>query len=526
MNAFWFLVFITLWNSSTPFVMACEDVVPSITTSPPDGLITFNDVDRIGGLDEMDKILQIEVFANDGLLQFISQIQTTYLRTDGQTAVISNGDEGTLVGKVEFDPGQYLTQVELSAGLFVEHIRFCRTDGSCLGPFGFQTEKAPNRILFKQRSVIKAFIGKAGNLLDRLGVYYETDKIYKTELGKITYHNITTPAIVSDLAFESPKAKVTVDNQGSSVAQSTTVSFTETVYTSETTVVTKAMQIFGSISLVITPGLLYEATVADVSASFTLGTSFSSELSESNTREFQTAISSEYNVNAPPYSLVTGQAYWRQIKYSYHWEAPVQCFFNFDPNNAVSGGTIEGDLYGSQAFPQSYVKFSQTATTVPPQKPEVVPPVLPPVSPPVVDTMPPVLPPVADTIQPLSPPIPKVRTASPTIAPTKGSEEAKLPTAAPTQKKKSAATKMPSPAPSPFVLTHMPSPAPSYLVSTDLPSSSPLASTDMPSSPPFSGPDGGKLGEKDNNLGVASGSSSMGFMLSWMVVVLPAFAVL
>jgi Jacalin-like lectin domain len=513
-----FLSLTCLWSSfppnRLPFVIACEDVVPSVTTSPPDGLITFNDVDRIGGLDEMDKILQIEVFANDGLLQFISQIQTTYLRTDGQTAVISNGNKGTLVGKVEFDPGQYLSQVELSVGLCVEHIRFCRTDGSCLGPFGYHTEKAPNRILYKPRSVIKAFLGQAGKLIDRLGVYFETDKIFKTELGKLSYQNISTPAIVSDLTFESPKAKVTVDNQGSSVEQSTTVSFTETVSTSETTVVTKSKQVFGSISLSATPGLLYEATVADVSASFTLGTSFSVELSESNTREFQTVISSEYKVNAPPYSLVTGQAYWRQIKYSYHWEAPVHCFFNFDPSNAVSGGTIEGDLYGSQAFPQSYVKFTQTVTTASPQATGVPPPVLPPL----------VSPPVADTMPPVSPPIPKVRTASPSVAPTEKIETL-LPTAAPTKKKKAVTTKMPSPAPSPFVLTDMPSPAPTASVATDVPSSPPLASTDMPSSPPFPGPGNGKSGEKDDNLGIASGSFAMGCSACWTIVVVPAFGV-
>ena len=342
--------------------------LPSVSVSPEDGDVTsFDDADQVGGLHLIDKITQIDVYRIDALFRnVISKIGITYLRTDGEKVIISHGKGGDLAGQVTFDEGQYLSAIEMFVDQYVQHLKVCRTDGICFGPFGFNQDAAPNRILYKQRSVIKALLGQSGNVVDKIRVYYETDKMYKAEIGEVVYQNITIPTIISDLSFESPKAKVTVDNLGSSIEQSSTVAFEETVSTYETTIVTKTKQLFGAVSLTTEPGFLVQLGVADLSASFTVGASFSSTLSESNTMEMKTAITREYTVVAPPFSIVTGQVYWRQIKYAYDWNAPVQCRFTFEPQTAFRGGTIEGNMFGTQAFPHSYVKFTQAFTPTTP----------------------------------------------------------------------------------------------------------------------------------------------------------------
>ena len=352
--------------------------LPSVSVSPPDGDVTsFDDADQVGGLHQIDKITQIDVYRVDALFRnVISKIVITYLRTDGELVILSHGKGGELAGQVTFEDGQYLSAIELFVEEFVQHIRLCRTDGICFGPFGYNQDAAPNRVLYKQRSVIKAILGQSGNVVDKIRAYYETDMMYKAEIGEIIYQNITVPTIISDLSFESPKAKVTVDNLGSSVDQSLTVSFEESVTTYETTIVTKTKQLFGSVSLTKDPGFLVQLGVADLAASFTVGTSFSLTLSEANTKEMKTAITREYTVVAPPFSVVTGQVYWRQIKYAYDWNAPVQCRFTFEPQTAFRGGTIEGNMYGTQAFPHSYVKFTQAfpaTNTSPMMAPSTVP---------------------------------------------------------------------------------------------------------------------------------------------------------
>ena len=342
--------------------------LPSVSVSPPDGDVTsFDDADQVGGLHMIDKITQIEVYSVDALFRnVISKVVITYLRTDGEKVILSHGNGGDLAGQVTFDEGQYLSAIEMFVDQYVQHVNICRTDGICFGPFGFNEDTAPNRILFKQRSVIKALLGQSGNVVDKIRVYYETDKMYKAEIGEVIYQNITVPTIISDLSFQSPKAKVTVDNLGSSVEQSSTVVFEETVSTYETTIVTKTKQLFGAVSLATGPGFLVQLGVADLSATFTVGASFSTSLSESNTKEMKSTITREYTVVAPPFAVVTGQVYWRQIKYAYNWNAPVQCHFTFEPQTAFRGGMIEGNMFGTQAFPHSYVKFTQAFTTTPP----------------------------------------------------------------------------------------------------------------------------------------------------------------
>jgi hypothetical protein len=366
-----YVAWIALFMNDVSVCAGCSHR-PTIIVSPSDGSQNFDDADRIGGFDEIDKIVKIEVYVVDALFRnAISKIDTTYLRTDGQTTVQSHGNGGRIAGTVEFDNGQYLSKIELLVGVYVEHIRLCRTDGVCFGPYGFHENVTPNRILYKQRCVIKALLGKSGDVVDRIRVYYESDKIYNAELGEIVYETITPPTVISDVSFLSPEAVAVVDNFGSSVERSSlSVMFAETVSTYETTVITKSKQLYSTISFTKRPDFLVQLEIDDVSTTFTMGTSFSPTLSEWNTKVLRTLFTRNYTVTAPPFSLVTGEVYYRQIKYAYDWTTTIQCYYTFDPDNIVSGGTLEGHMYGTQAFPNSYVKLTEQ---FPLGKPPVVP---------------------------------------------------------------------------------------------------------------------------------------------------------
>ena len=139
--------------------------LPSVSVSPPDGDITsFDDADQVGGLHLIDKITQIDIYRIDALFRnVVSKIVITYLRTDGEKVILSHGKGGNLAGQVTFEDGQYLSAFEMFVDQYVQHVRICRTDGICFGPFGYNEDAAPNRILYKQRSVIKALLGQSGD---------------------------------------------------------------------------------------------------------------------------------------------------------------------------------------------------------------------------------------------------------------------------------------------------------------------------------------------------------------------------
>jgi hypothetical protein len=340
----------------------------------------FNDADHFGGVDAIEKILQIEVFRGNVSYHsnpIVAQIKTTYLLKNGQIRSVANGKGGVLVGVVRFDDGQYLTSVKLNAGdVFLDHIRFCRSGDTeeCFGPYGGAVDSPPNYVLSKEQSVIVSLLGHAADVVNRIRVYYETGKVHRISIDILSasFQQITAPAIASDLDFHSTKSKLTFDNLGQSKAQSSEILFQETVTTFESSEVFN-QPLYSNVAISSSTNEIQvfyqdESIAGGVVNNFSIGSSFPKLLSSLTNSSFyaqqlQQTISSQYVITVLPNTVITAKVYWRKLMYSYYWKIPVLCYYAANPTVAIvdiESNWMEGTIFGSQAFPESYLSLTST----------------------------------------------------------------------------------------------------------------------------------------------------------------------
>lgn len=199
-----------------------------------------------------------------------------------------------------------------------------------------------------------AIFGKNGDVVDRLGCYFEANKLYRAELQDFVYEDVTEP-FVSEKSFNDPKAVEILENFDTSSEQSSEIEFSTTVSTSETSTVTESRELSVEVSVSVS----VSAVFVDASFGVTVGSSFSSSFEQSHTEEFEESISRTYTVVAQPGTKVTAEIYYQEVEYEYNWDAPVQCYFQHAPSIAVNGHSFKGTLVGSQVIPQGLVRLTE-----------------------------------------------------------------------------------------------------------------------------------------------------------------------
>jgi hypothetical protein len=127
-----------------------------VTTSMSGNYATPDDAIRAEGLDRIDKIEKIQIYAGSYFFNtVVTKIVVTYRMKVGEPKTIERGNGGSLVGTVFIGEGVYLTRINMLVGKYVDYVELCLSDEECFGPWGGKTDLSFNQFLLEDRSVIK-----------------------------------------------------------------------------------------------------------------------------------------------------------------------------------------------------------------------------------------------------------------------------------------------------------------------------------------------------------------------------------
>lgn len=355
------LIFTLLSTGITPSARAECSLKPSISLSGDDGGNTFDDADLLGGNGAINKITRVEVYAGNYFFhKVVTKIKTTYKLQNDSTETIEHGRGGDLDGTVIFGEGVYLRSIKMYVGKYLDWIQFCDTNDVCSNLFGGSVDQEDNRHLYHDRSVIKSFLGKDGAVIDRLRVYFEKNRIHSAKMQDPEYSPISHQ-VIDEKAI--PDASQTLDNLNGRVTQSTTLTFEETVKTTESTTITKSHEFDTSLEVSASAGVNFQFASAEITSTFTVGSSWSESLLQYNEKTLTNTIKKEFPLVAPPRTLAKAAIHFSKVNYEFSWEAPTICFYTFSPKTEVRGGSFEGTMSGSQPFQEVTVVVSYVHAT-------------------------------------------------------------------------------------------------------------------------------------------------------------------
>lgn len=261
---------------------------------------------------------------------------------------------------------QAVTKVEIRSGDYLDRVKICLSNGTCKEAGGSDGVK---KTFEKNRSVIKAFFYKAGEVVDRLGVHYETDKIIRLESKDPSY--TPTNEVVLDDVYN-PDNLLINDNSGGSSAQRLTFTTATEITTTETTTVSTTFGTSVGLSLTASAGINLGLASAGVESTFSAGASWSTtnekalSFSETTTKELAVSLV------ALPGFIEQAETYYTQAQYEYSWTAPLTCYYSFAPGTAVTGDHIAGITKGTHGIPTIQLQFTtvqEPSTSTPSLRP-------------------------------------------------------------------------------------------------------------------------------------------------------------
>lgn len=233
----------------------------------------------------------------------------------------------------------------MKVGDNIDYIKLCRNDGICFGPYGGKTTEAPDAChrLQRNRSVIRAFAGKDGRVMDRLLAYYDMDRLYQiVKQGDFTYR---VKQIVPDSREgTSTDSSCTIINDSSSLLPGVEKELTMKDIDTETTTVSSIRQIK------VSGGLSFEISVPRLDASLGIGASYlrSTTTATSNTFVYTQEITYRLKTttsDVEPGKSITLTMSTERLQYEVDFSGPVECYYAHDSGRAIQGiftGTISG----------------------------------------------------------------------------------------------------------------------------------------------------------------------------------------
>eukprot|EP00529_Nitzschia_sp_RCC80_P021111 CAMPEP_0113474544 /NCGR_PEP_ID=MMETSP0014_2-20120614/18643_1 /TAXON_ID=2857 /ORGANISM="Nitzschia sp." /LENGTH=411 /DNA_ID=CAMNT_0000367403 /DNA_START=364 /DNA_END=1595 /DNA_ORIENTATION=- /assembly_acc=CAM_ASM_000159 len=328
-----------------------------------DGSVTFNDMDPLGGANNIDKIVEIEVFAGNFALNFVvSKLCTTYRTVDGNTQSVCNGNGGTSQGRVVIPDGAYLERVETLVGKYVDWVSFTLTNGDKFGPWGGKTGIGANGNYSNGEGVVLAFYGKDGSVMDRIIPIFRVNEMHSVQLKNIDYSEVFAPR-VNDFNFDSPDMVRRNDNRLGSVERTTFLELTTTKEATETTTVTESQEF--SIGLEITASTGYDVgfSSGDIETSFSIGGAFTASKENPTTISETVTIGDTIEVKAPAGVMVIAELFVRTVDFEYEWEGPAVCTYTYAPTTEIvdEQATFSGKTFGSRPFEEWTVLYREVA---------------------------------------------------------------------------------------------------------------------------------------------------------------------
>lgn len=289
-----------------------------------------------------------------GCNHVIRQMEVTYRMTDGTPRVLRFGKNIDIrdVVTVNVPENEAITSVKIKSGVYLDDVTICLSGGSCKRAGG---GGAATKTFSKSRSVIKAFFYKSGEVVDRLGVHYETNKIIRLESKDPNYS--PTKEVTLDDVF-APENLYINDNSDGTSAQTVIFKTSTEVTTSETTTVSTTFGGSVSLSLTASAGVDLKVFSAGIETTYEAGASWSTTNEEARSFSETKKRGLDVPLMALPGSIEQVETYYTQASYEYSWTAPVTCYYSYAPGTAVSGDDITGTTQGVYGIPTIRTQFS------------------------------------------------------------------------------------------------------------------------------------------------------------------------
>jgi hypothetical protein len=279
----------------------------------------FDDLSDSGTL--LGKIASITVRSGS----LVDSITVQYGDKPGKARGGSGGREDTF----NLDDNEWLTELRGRSGSELDQVQFVLSSGRISPVYGGNGGQA-----FTERrynSVIKAFFGRSGSLVDQLGVYFEDAKPVAIDITAINY-DLSRFDIMAmpPLAME----KVFLDNR-TSTPQQVTQAVTVKVTDSTTTSITETHEVSTSFTVEVNA----EITKESLTVGCKQGESGMTGQSHSEERDYTVT----FQATVPANSTITGTCVARQSTYNVPWTATGQVTYqDRQPQTMTLHGMLKG----------------------------------------------------------------------------------------------------------------------------------------------------------------------------------------
>ena len=199
---------------------------------------------------------------------------------------------------------------------------------------------------FSQSLVLSLqFKWKAGDVVDRLGVYYETDRVLK----RIASPPITIQPVDDGVVPSQPQKVYEHTNNGSTAITHT---FELALEVTKKDSVTLSTESTGSVDLTFSAGIDIKGIHAG--REFSIGYSVTDSISKTSEIEETETITDTREYDILPGTTAILYFSIDQVEYSYSFTGPVKCVYTFDPHTEEDGGgNIGGRIDGSLGFTET-----------------------------------------------------------------------------------------------------------------------------------------------------------------------------
>lgn len=213
-------------------------------------------------------------------------------------------------------------------------------------------------LIFSSEIPIEQFHWQAGEAVDRLGVYYETNgllaRIIDSPLSLISTSDggegdsqggdgIVIPANTS------PEQVQSFDNTDGLTPVTRTFRFEDTFETQESTTLSSSSTL--DIGLTVSAGV--SVGVFSAGVEFSVGYSLTNGIEERNTVTETKTVGTEDTFTVLPGTKVDAIFSYDVVEYYLEFSGQVNCVYSFAPNTSELGGEVDGTIQGVNAFQET-----------------------------------------------------------------------------------------------------------------------------------------------------------------------------
>ena len=228
--------------------------------------------------------------------------------------------------------------------------------------YGGKTDHRPGFTYTRSDSVIHAFRGTSGSVVDALGCVYQANKLHSVELyGDVEFKEVFVPQNVENIPGSGKNSIRVIDNLKSGAEQPYTEGLETKVFESEETTVTT----FEAYDLSVSVSAGVDLKVFSAGTTFEAGSSWGTETIKKNTYQKEHTLSYTLPIVVPPFTKTTVTMFFDEVRYESTWTAPLRCAFRQAPNDKLNGASFEGLTVGERPLARTTITLVEERAPTP-----------------------------------------------------------------------------------------------------------------------------------------------------------------